>query len=129
MWIGSVMIITRCLKIFTNSYPDQAQEGLDNFRIVIKKIYYGFCLPGALITLISGIYQFSLRGAAYYMKLGWFHGKLTLVLILFVVTFMLAQEIKKVTNKQILSKKKTISLHAVSSACMIIIVFLTILNR
>lgn len=129
LWIGSLLILTRCMKIFTKSFPKEAEDGIAGFRTTVKRLFYGFCLPGLAVSLGSGLYQFSQRGAAYYMKLGWFHTKLTLVFVLFIVTFLLAQEIKKISAQITISSGKTIALHAISSTCMIIIVFLTILNR
>jgi putative membrane protein len=129
LWIGSLLILTRCMKIFTKSYSKEAEEGISGFRSTMKRMFYGFCLPGAVIALITGLYQFSERGAEYYMKLGWFHAKLSLVVVLFIMTFLAANEIKKIGNLKVISSKKTIALHAITSACMIAIIFLTILNR
>jgi len=117
------------MKVFTKTYPQEAEAGISGFRATIKRMFFGFCLPGAVIALATGLYQFMQTGAGYYMKLGWFHTKLTLVVILFVVTFLAAQEVRKIGNSEVLTAKKSIALHAITSACMIAIIFLTILNR
>lgn len=129
MWLGSLLIITRCFKIFTREYPKEASDGLNSFRTTLRKIYFGFSHPGMGIALLTGIYQISSVGFDYYMKLGWFHSKLTLVVILFILTILTGKEIKKITKGEVISAKRAGALHIGTTVCMIAIIFLTILNR
>ena len=129
MWLGGLMILTRCMKVFSRSLPQEAEEAISAFSTTIKRIFYGFCLPGALISLLTGLYQVFSMGAAYYMRQGWFHGKLTLILLLFIITFFVARELKKIQNQEILSAKRALALHAASAASLILIVFITILFK
>lgn len=129
MWLGSLMILTRCLKIFSRAYPAEASEALDTFRNTLKRVFYGFCIPGLLISLVTGVYQIVQMGMAYYMKQGWFHAKLTLVLLLFVVTLLLAKEMRRIAGRELVPAKRAIVLHAASGASLFAIVFLTILYR
>lgn len=129
LWLGGLMIVTLCLKIFCQEFPAEAESGLNQFRVKISRIFWGFSVAGAAISLVSGVYQFLARGSAYYMKQGWFHGKLTLVLILFVVTFLVAGEVKKIRRGEVLSPGKVRWLHIASSVCLVLIVFLTLIGR
>ena len=123
------MILTRILKIFCHQLPAEASAGMDGLRKVVKKLMFGFVLPGVVVAIGTGVFQIVTIGMAYYMKQGWFHAKLSLVLILLVVTFLTFQEVMKVKRGEVLAPSRLIMLHVLSSLSLIVIVFLTILSR
>lgn len=129
MWLGGLMILTRCLKIFSAPFSAESKPVLDGFRNIVKRLLYGFIVPGALVSLVSGLYQLFTVGPDVYMKQGWFHSKLTLVAILFVVTFVVAMQVSKAGRGEVLDKGKLMMLHAISSLSLIAIVFLTMISR
>lgn len=51
------------------------------FKIMERKLYFGITLPGAVFTTVFGIWLVTLNKAAY-LHAGWFHAKLTLVVLL-----------------------------------------------
>ena len=55
--------------------------GNERFKIMERKLYYGITTPGAVITFIFGSWMV-MRYPQLYVKSGWFHAKLLLVLIL-----------------------------------------------
>jgi uncharacterized membrane protein len=129
MWLGSAMIVSRCLRVFCEAYPDAAKDALDQLRAMLKKITYGFLVPGMLLSAISGIYQIIQGGVDTYMKQGWFHTKLTVVIGLIVISVLIIREVIQAGQGQVLSKKKLGILHGLVSLSLIVIVFLTIVGR
>ena len=124
MWVGGLMILTRVLKVFSDELGDSR-----SLAAMVQGLYKGFVLPGLLVAIVSGLYQLTSMGIGVYMKQGWFHGKLTLVVVLLVVTFFVGGEVHKVQRAQKLSAARLIALHALSSVALLGIVFLTILGR
>lgn len=60
------------------------------FKIMERKLFFGIMTPGALLTIIFGIWtlSYSLSG---YMQMGWFHLKLLCVLLLILYHLYLGQ--------------------------------------
>ncbi|MEX0951608.1 MAG: protoporphyrinogen oxidase HemJ [Gammaproteobacteria bacterium] len=58
-------------------YHAMAEDSIskERFKIMERKLFYGIMMPGALLTIIFGIWLVSYIG----MSGGWLHAKLTLV--------------------------------------------------
>jgi putative membrane protein len=56
--------------------------GIERFKIMERKLFYGIMTPGALLTFIFGIWLMVLRGGDWVSSTTWLHLKLALVLIL-----------------------------------------------
>jgi uncharacterized membrane protein len=123
MWLGGLMIGTRVLKYL------QEESHRDVQGVIAGKIWFGFIIPGLTVVTFTGLYQFWSRGAAFYMKQGWFHGKLTLLLGLFVATYLMGEEIKKIRSGAEGSSKRIMMVHGLSSLILILIVSLTLIGR
>lgn len=54
---------------------------IERFKIMEKKLYFYITTPGAILTLIFGIWLISFNLQAY-MHMGWLHIKLSLVFLL-----------------------------------------------
>lgn len=55
---------------------------IDRFKIMERKLYFGIATPGALLTIVFGIWLLAFY--PNYLKMGWMHMKLTLVFLLIV---------------------------------------------
>ncbi len=122
-WVGGLLILTRVIQ--------QAVKLGANLKVlapISKRIYYGWILPGFALSLITGLYQLIRGGAAFYMKQGWFHGKLTLVILLVIVTFMLMPVIKGLEAGRVPTSGKMMTLHGLTGLILILIVFETYQN-
>lgn len=64
-------------------YHAQATDtiSLERFKIMERKLYFGIMTPGALLTILFGIWLISYNPSGY-LHMGWLHAKLTLVLLL-----------------------------------------------
>lgn len=54
--------------------------GIDRFKVMERKLYYGIMTPGALFTILFGVWLLSYNPADY-MHAPWMHIKLSLVLL------------------------------------------------
>lgn len=54
---------------------------IERFKIMERKLFYGIMTPGAILTILFGIWVLSYNLSGY-IQAGWFHLKLTLVLVL-----------------------------------------------
>src|SRR5579862_1066488 len=55
----------------------------DRFKIMERKLFFGIMTPGAIFTILFGIWALSFNFPGY-MQMGWMHLKLTLVGLLVV---------------------------------------------
>lgn len=124
MWIGGILILTRVIHQFVKLNGD-----VTLLSAISKKIYFGWIISGFVLALITGIYQISFRGADYYFSKGWFHGKLTLIIILAIVTGLLFPIVKNLEKSKLPSPGKIMGLHGTTGLILILAVFATMLGR
>jgi uncharacterized membrane protein len=96
---------------------------------MIKRGYFGFVVAGAVLSLGSGIYQLLERGIGFYMAQGWFHGKLTLVIVLLVVTVVFGAQVKGAAAGKTVKPGLVGMMHGVTSGALVLISFLTLVGR
>ena len=53
---------------------------IDRFKIMERKLFFGIMTPGAIFTVILGIWMLVLNPG--YLHFGWMHAKLSLVILL-----------------------------------------------
>lgn len=56
----------------------------ERFKVMERKLFYGIMTPGAVLTILSGLWLLVDYGWAAYRAQGWLHAKLTLVGLLVV---------------------------------------------
>jgi uncharacterized membrane protein len=101
LWVGGLLGISSFLKRGDSD---------------INAPFYGFCLPGMLLTLGTGLYQLFSKGAAYYFHQAWFHTKLIFVVVLLISTFLVWKGAKRAMP----------AVQILASISLIIIIFSTI---
>lgn len=124
MWVGGLMLATR---IFTLLIKGGATPAL--LAPAASRMTVGFIIPGLLLTVASGVYQIMLKGAAFYMKQGWFHTKLTLVLVLVVMTVLFIVQSNKLKGGVIPRTGLLMMIHGISALSLVIIAILTFSAR
>ncbi len=123
-WVGGLLFLTRFLKKLVP--PRLEDKELVGFARIS---WNGFILPGAAIALASGLYQLFLMGISYYMKQGWFHGKLTFIIVLLAVTAIVGFEVRKVGSGATPSVKRLGACHGLTSALLVLTIAITYLGR
>jgi len=121
MWVGGLMIITKLAKM--------AAAGQPAMFAPLRRTYFSFVIGGLTVSLVSGLYQIMSQGMAFYMKQGWFHGKLTCLIILFVVTAVLGAKLTAATKGESVAPGTFGKLHALTGAMLLAIVILTSIVR
>lgn len=77
-WFSGLFYLPR-LFVYHTLATDQIS--IDRFKIMERKLYFGIATPGAIFTILFGIWliSFDLHG---YMQMKWLHMKLGLVFLL-----------------------------------------------
>lgn len=89
-WFAGLFYLPR---LFVYHAMATDQTSIDRFKIMERKLYYGIATPGALFTIIFGLWTLSydLHG---YMQMAWMHIKLTLVALLILYHLYLSRLLK-----------------------------------
>jgi putative membrane protein len=127
-WLGGLLVLTRLLKMVLLE-ASLGEESRREVAKMLKRGYFGFVVAGVVLSLGSGIYQLLERGFGYYMAQGWFHGKLTLVLILLVVTVIFGAQVKGAAAGRAVKPGVVGMLHGITSGALVVIAFLTLVGR
>ena len=123
MWVGSLLVLTRLFKIFTKPSSQQGE-----LPAILGRLLFGYALPGLVLSTITGLYQMGYVGFATYLRQGWFHGKLTLVLLLVVVTGLCFINLRKVRTGAALSSGLVAAMHGLVGFILIAVVFMTVMS-
>ena len=121
LWVGGMLLLTRMLRwmLSTNAFDERA-------RLFIKRLYLCYLLPGAGLTLAAGILQLVTVGIPFYMQQGWFHAKLTFVIVLLVSTALLGRDLS-IPGR--LSAGRALVYHGITGATLLAAVALTLFGR
>lgn len=128
MWMIGAMALCRILRLFLD--PGSVTPALHS---LVKAIFFGFVLAGMAISLTSGMLQLlSYRGPdslVLYMQQGWFHAKLTFVIVGLIATALLWSSINKLQHGGIITRGRLVFLHAVFGTVLLVVVLVTLVGR
>ena len=116
------MFVTRMMSLLSGGTPK-------DLVTTLSKSYMGFVVGGMVLATLSGLHQLGSRGMSFYFSQGWFHTKVTLLIVLYVITVLVGFALKGAKDGQTISRQKGVVLHALCSLILIGIVFLTMLGR
>ena len=74
-WFAGLFYLPR---LFVYHALAEDRPSLERFKVMERKLYYGIMAPGAIITLLLGLWLW----LGYGITGGWMHAKLALVLVL-----------------------------------------------
>lgn len=74
-WFAGLFYLPR-LFVYHSTAEDQI--GIDRFKIMERKLFFGIMTPGAVLTIIFGVWLWLYYG----YEGGWLHAKLTLAAVL-----------------------------------------------
>ncbi|WP_298626002.1 CopD family protein [uncultured Legionella sp.] len=77
-WFAGLFYLPRLYVYHSESKDIISQE---RFKIMERRLYYGITWPSALVATALGLWLISFN-LHYYLKAGWMHAKLALVLLL-----------------------------------------------
>ena len=79
-WFAGLFYLPRLFVYHTMS--DDA-PGIERFKVMERKLYYGIMTPGAVLTVLFGLWLW----LGYGISGGWLHAKLALVIVLIAYHF------------------------------------------
>ncbi|MFC3907612.1 CopD family protein [Legionella dresdenensis] len=77
-WFAGLFYLPR-LFVYHSQTTDAA--GIERFKVMERRLHYGITWPAAVLTTVLGLWLLSYN-LSYYLKAGWMHGKLSLVICL-----------------------------------------------
>jgi putative membrane protein len=77
-WFAGLFYLPRLYVYHSESKDSISQE---RFKVMERRLYYGITWPAALLATALGLWLISFN-MQYYLKAGWMHAKLSLVLLL-----------------------------------------------
>lgn len=86
-WFAGLFYLPR---LFVYHAMATDQPSIDRFKIMERKLFFGIMTPGAVFTLLFGVWLISFNPSSY-MQAGWMHAKLSLVLLAFIYHFYLGK--------------------------------------
>jgi putative membrane protein len=76
-WYAGLFYLPR-LFVYHAMAPDDDRVGRERFKLMERKLYWGIMTPGAVLTVVFGLWLW----LGYGITGGWLHAKLALVLVL-----------------------------------------------
>lgn len=123
MWVGSLLVLTRLFKLFTAAGAQQP-----DVVALIGRLFFGYAVPGLVLSTVTGLYQMGYVGFGVYLSQGWFHGKLTFVLLMLAVTALCFVNLHKVRSGAVLSRGMVGALHGMVGLTLVVVVFMTVIS-
>ena len=90
-WFAGLFYLPR---LFVYHADAQDKISIDRFRIMERRLYYAIMWPAALLTTVFGLWLIRYNWS-YYLTAGWMHGKLALVMLLWVYHLFCGHFIKQ----------------------------------
>lgn len=78
-WFAGLFYLPR---LFVYHAMSDDRTSLERFKIMERKLYYGITTPGALLTLVFGVWMLADYAWSAYGSAHWLHIKLFLILLL-----------------------------------------------
>ena len=94
-WFSGLFYLPR---LFVYHSLATARTSIDRFKIMERKLYYGIATPGAVFTLLCGVWLMHLE--PYYAKMQWLQWKVMLVLVLIVYHLYLGKILYSFKNNR-----------------------------
>ncbi len=121
-WMGSFLILTQ---IFRRHVEEEAKVQ-ERLTLLEERLFRSAAHPGAALVLASGILLF-LMDPTSYLRAGWFHAKLLLILVLFALHIYLFRLMHQLHQKpQDLKPMPFALLHGIG-ALVLTLVFVLVL--
>lgn len=90
-WFAGLFYLPR---LFVYHVDAKDRESKERFCIMERRLYYAIMYPAACATTVFGLWLITYN-KDYYLKVSWMHGKLVLVLILWVFHVFCGYSVRK----------------------------------
>lgn len=92
-WFAGLFYLPR-LFVYHAMAAQTDRTGIERFKIMERKLYYGIMTPGAIFSLLFGTWLISYNLSGY-MHAGWMHAKLGIVMLLILYHLYLGYLLKQ----------------------------------
>ncbi len=107
-WIGGLLIATTLLAQHTQETSPEVRQALGRLE---TKILRAMANPGALLSVLTGVLLIS-TNPSYYLRAGWLHAKLVLVVVLIGLHWVVYSRTKAFVAGRIeLQRRDCLTLH------------------
>jgi len=79
-WFAGLFYLPRLFVYHAQAAPDD-RIGIERFKLMERKLYFGIMAPGAILTVVFGMWMW----LGYGVTGAWLHAKVTFVLVLIAV--------------------------------------------
>ena len=79
-WMAAIFYLPRLFVYHVQALNENDSRGSERFKIMERKLFVGIMTPGAVLSLVFGLWLW----LGYGISGGWLHAKLALVLLLIV---------------------------------------------
>ena len=76
-WFAGLFYLPRLFVYHAQATPDD-RIGIERFKLMERKLYFGIMAPGAVLTVVFGMWMW----LGYGVTGAWLHAKVTFVLVL-----------------------------------------------
>lgn len=121
LWIGGLLIGARVARMLASAESPPSEA----IKLVVRKIWNVNVLQGLALVLLTGLYQLFTGGLGVYMKQGWFHGKMTLLLVLLVTTGLFGAQVRAIGEGRAANGKRLVLVQVLTIICLVGIVTLS----
>lgn len=80
VWFSGIFYLPR---LFVYHAMAKDETSIARFKVMERKLYRGITTPGGILTTVFGIWLVNLN-PSYYFQSGWFHVKLTMIVLLWI---------------------------------------------
>jgi putative membrane protein len=78
-WFAGLFYLPR---LYVYHAMSEDTTSIERFKVMERKLFYGIMTPGAILTLIFGIWMLIDYAWVVYSQAGWLHAKLLLIVLL-----------------------------------------------
>ena len=89
-WFSGLFYLPR---LFVYHADTEDEVSIARFKVMERRLYYGITWPAALLTTLLGIWLLKYN-LSYYLKAGWMHAKLSLVVLLWLYHLLCGHYLK-----------------------------------
>lgn len=124
-WFAGLFYLPRLFVYHADAVDKISNE---RFKLMERRLYYGITWPAAIFTTVLGVSLLTYN-LGYYLKAGWMHAKLALVILLWVYHLMCGHYVKHFASETNTKNARFYRIfNEVPTVLLVLIVFAVVLK-
>lgn len=124
-WFAGLFYLPR---LFVYHADTQDEISIHRFKIMEKRLYYGITWPAAVLTTLLGLWLLSYN-SDYYLKAGWMHAKLSLVVLLWIYHLFCGHYLKLFAQNKNQKKSRFFRIYNETSTLFLIAIVILVVVK